>query len=335
MIGILYPWAFLLLFLPFIVRRFSRPAGGLHGDALKVPFLREIARINVLSGSLWGRSSGGNGKKEWLVLYAAWFFLCLAAARPQWTGEPVRISNYGRDILLVTDISNSMREPDFSYRNQRIDRLTAVKLAADGFIRARPNDRIGLILFGTRAYLQSPATFDKQAVLDTLWSTDAGMAGNSTAIGDAVGLGLKNLREEKASSAGKIMIVLTDGENNDGSLSMPEVLKMAKDENVKIYTIGVGAENRVIDSFFGISVPRIDGLDEESLKQLAAETKGNYFRASDTGKLQQIYREIDRLEPAPDEERFVRESKDLFFWPLAAALFIILLLFALQGRIYS
>lgn len=334
MISVLYPWALLLLFLPFAVRRFLRPVGGLHGDALRVPFLNEISRINVLSGSLRGRVSGEGQNREVRLLYLAWIFLCLAAARPQWLGEPVRVSNYGRDILLVTDISNSMREPDFSYGNRRIDRLTAVKLAADGFIRARANDRIGLILFGSRAYLQSPVTFDKQAVLDILWSTDAGMAGNSTAIGDAVGLALKNLRGEKASSSGKIMILLTDGENNDGSLSMPEVLKMARDENVKIYTIGVGAENRIIDSFFGIGVPRIDGLDEESLKRLAAETKGNYFRASDTGKLQRIYQEIDRLEPVLDEEQFVQESKDLFFCPLAAALFVILLLFALQGRMY-
>lgn len=334
MISISYPWAFLLLILPFIVHRFFRPVSGLHGDALRVPFLKEISRINVLSGSLWGRASGKGRSSGWLMLYIAWTFLCFAATRPQWVGEPVRISNYGRDILLVTDISNSMREPDFSYQNQRIDRLTAVKLAADSFIRGRPNDRIGLILFGTRAYLQSPATFDKQAVLDILWSTDAGMAGQSTAIGDAVGLALKNLRNEKQASDGKIMILLTDGENNDGSLSMPEVLKMAKDENVKIYTIGVGAANRIISSFFGINVPQVDSLDEESLRQLAAETKGNYFRASDTKGLQRIYQEIDRLEPALDEEQFVQESKDLFFYPLAAALFVVLLLFILQRRGY-
>nr|QIM10595.1 VWA domain-containing protein [uncultured Alphaproteobacteria bacterium] len=334
MITVLYPWALLLLFLPFVVRRFSSPVSGLHGDALRVPFLHEIARINVLSGSLWGSPSGEGKSRNWLILYFAWFFLCLAAARPLWVGEPVRISNSGRDILLVTDISNSMREPDFSYQNQRIDRLTAVKLAADGFIRNRPNDRIGLILFGTRAYLQSPVTFDKQAVLDILWSTDAGMAGQSTAIGDAVGLGLKNLRDEKASSSGKVMILLTDGENNDGSLSIPDVLKMAKDENVKIYTIGVGSENRMIGSFFGISVPVTDGLDEESLRRLAAETKGNYFRASDTKGLQRIYQEIDRLEPSLDEEQFVQESKDLFFYPLAAALFIVLMLFVLRKRGY-
>lgn len=334
MITVLYPWVLLLLFLPFIVRRFSSPVSGLHGDALRVPFLHEIAHINVLSGSLWGSSSGEGKSRNWLILYFAWFFLCLAAARPLWVGEPVRISNSGRDILLVTDISNSMREPDFSYQNQRIDRLTAVKLAADGFIRNRPNDRIGLILFGTRAYLQSPVTFDKQAVLDILWSTDAGMAGQSTAIGDAVGLGLKNLRDEKASSSGKVMILLTDGENNDGSLGIPDVLKMAKDENVKIYTIGVGSENQMIGSFFGISVPVTDGLDEESLRRLAAETKGNYFRASDTKGLQRIYQEIDRLEPALDEEQFIQESKDLFFYPLAAALFIVLLLFVLRKRGY-
>ena len=137
--------------------------------------------------------------------------------------------------MLVLDISTSMLNQDFFINQQRIDRLTAVKKTASDFIKKRANDRIGLVLFGTRAYLQSPITFDKAAISNILWSTDAGMAGTSTAIGDAVGLALKTLRKEKNKSGDKIIILLTDGENNDGSLSMPEVLKLAKDENIKIY----------------------------------------------------------------------------------------------------
>lgn len=332
MIKFLCPWMLVLLVLPFIMRFFAKPVKGLHGDALRVPFVQDIARINLLSGSLWSKPLNEVNRLGWRLLYVVWLFLCLASTRPQWVGEPIRVSNYGRNILLVTDISNSMLEPDFSYANQRIDRLTAVKIAADNFIKQRPNDRIGLVLFGTLAYLQAPATYDKQAVLDILWSTDAGMAGRSTAIGDAIGIALKSLRADKKSSGPKILILLTDGENNDGSLSVPEVLKLAQDENVKIYTIGVGAEERVINSFLGIKVKQSGGLDEQSLRQLAEQTKGNYFRASDTKKLLQIYQEIDKLEPDSDDEQFIQESKDLFYYPLIMALVLALLLLFLHRR---
>ena len=185
------PLMFLLLPLPFLVRRFLPPVKGLHGDALRVPFLRDIADISIRSGGMWRAAAAGGEKTSpafwWLCL--VWLFLTAAAARPQWLGEPVRIRDYGRDIMLVMDISTSMREPDFVLNRRRIDRLTAVKLAADDFIKRRKNDRIGLVLFGTRAYLQSPVTFDRQSVREILRSMDAGMAGNSTSIGDALGLG--------------------------------------------------------------------------------------------------------------------------------------------------
>ena len=191
------PLMFLLLPLPFLVRRFLPPVKGLHGDALRVPFLRDIADISIRSGGMWRAAAAGGEKTSpafwWLCL--VWLFLTAAAARPQWLGEPVRIRDYGRDIMLVMDISTSMREPDFVLNRRRIDRLTAVKLAADDFIKRRKNDRIGLVLFGTRAYLQSPVTFDRQSVREILRSMDAGMAGNSTSIGDALGLALKSIRE--------------------------------------------------------------------------------------------------------------------------------------------
>lgn len=333
MIIFAYPLAFALLVVPFIIHRLVPPAKGMHGDALRVPFLNDIAQINLLSGGLWGQKSDAKTNIfGYILLYIAWIFLCLAVARPQWVGEPVRIGNYGRDIMLVMDISTSMLEPDFSFQNRRIDRLTAVKIAADSFIKERTEDRIGLILFGTRAYLQTPITFDKQSVLDVLWSVDAGMAGNSTSIGDAVGMALKKLSESKTSTQNKIIILLTDGENNDGSLSMPEVLKLAKDENIKIYTIGVSGENRLIASFFGIKVPQVNGLDEKSLQALASETKGNYFRATDTKALQQIYKEIDKLEPTMDKEQYVQEHKEVFYYPLAVSLLFVLALLALQRR---
>lgn len=317
------PLMFLLLPLPFLVRRFLPPVKGLHGDALRVPFLRDIADISIRSGGMWRAAAAGGEKTSpafwWLCL--VWLFLTAAAARPQWLGEPVRIRNYGRDIMLVMDISTSMREPDFVLNRRRIDRLTAVKLAADDFIKRRKNDRIGLVLFGTRAYLQSPVTFDRQSVREILRSMDAGMAGNSTSIGDALGLALKSIRESGGSEE-RIIILLTDGENNDGSLSMAQAINLARNEKVKVYTIGVGAENAFVRSLFGMRIAMPGGIDEEGLKRLAEETKGNYFRAGDTEGLQKIYAEIDRLEPSANEDQFVREAKDLFYWPLSAALLL-------------
>lgn len=305
-----------------LVRRFLPPVKGLHGDALRVPFcgtLPTSASVRAACGAL--PPPAGKNFSRVLVAVSGLAFLTAAAARPQWLGEPVRIRDYGRDIMLVMDISTSMREPDFVLNRRRIDRLTAVKLAADDFIKRRKNDRIGLVLFGTRAYLQSPVTFDRQSVREILRSMDAGMAGNSTSIGDALGLALKSIRESGGSEE-RIIILLTDGENNDGSLSMAQAINLARNEKVKVYTIGVGAENAFVRSLFGMRIAMPGGIDEEGLKRLAEETKGNYFRAGDTEGLQKIYAEIDRLEPSANEDQFVREAKDLFYWPLSAALLL-------------
>ena len=160
------------------------------------------------------------------------------------------------------------------------------------------------------------------------------MAGRSTAIGDAVGMGLKILRQENHDQP-KIMILLTDGENNDGSLSMPEALKLAREENVKIYTIGVSSEKRIINNFFGLRISQDSGLDEQSLQQLAYETSGRYFRASDTTDLQRIYQEIDKLEADENQDWYIQEVKELFYYPAAASLLIVLFILARQRRKYK
>ena len=335
MTNFLYPQMFLLIFLPFIIRSFLPGIKGLHGDALRTPFLKDIAEINTKFGGAW-RSAANSAKyfsSGMIFLMSIWALLVASAARPQWLGEPIRIKNYGRDIMLVMDISTSMLEPDFVYQNRRIDRLTAVKLSASEFIQERVNDRVGLILFGTLAYLQSPITFDKQSVGEILWSMEAGMAGNSTAIGDALGLALKNLREA-GNKDDKIIVLLTDGENNDGSLTMPQAISLAKTENIKIYTIGVGNEKTFADSLFGVRVSsggRTE-IDETSLKLLAEETKGRYFRAKDTAGLRAIYSEIDKLEPSEDEDQYIFEVKELFYVPLTVALCLALLVFLLKKR---
>lgn len=322
-----FPSAVFLLILPLIFRYLLPAVKGLHGDALKVPFIEDLQKIAVKSGGIWGAKLGKKSSEVALWgLYLIYILLVIAAARPQWVGEPIPMRSESRDIMLIMDISNSMLEPDFAVGNRRINRLSAVKKTASDFIDKRTDDRIGLILFGTQAYLQAPLTYDKKSVQDILWSMDAGMAGNSTSIGDAIGLALKNIKDDDKKE--KILVLLTDGENNDGSLSMPEAINLAKNENVKIYTIGVGAESSFIDSFFGMQIGfGNSGLDEASLKQLAQDTQGRYFRAKDTQSLQEIYNAIDKLEPTENNEQFSVETKELFYIPLLLAIILAFIMF--------
>lgn len=335
MISFAYPWIWGLLLLPFFIYYLFPPAKGIHGDALRVPFLKDLANIRLKSGSLWGgTSTSGETKHRMLygLLFVIYILLTAAAARPRWVGEPVRIKNEGRDILLVLDISTSMLEQDFSLNGRRISRIQAVKAAADDFIDKRRDDRIGLVLFGSRAYLQAPLTFDKAAVKNVLWSMRAGMAGNSTAIGDALGVALKSVKDSKDKD-NKVIILLTDGENNDGSLSLPQAINLAKSEKVKIYTIGVGTVGSFVQSILSYKIAMPAGLDEESLKAVAEEAGGQYFRADNTKALLRIYDEINKLEPQSHEESYVREIREYYYIPLLAAVVLGLLLMFIRRRI--
>lgn len=325
-----YPLMFWLLLLPFAVFLLFPKVTGQHGSALSVPFLADLKLIKNKTERMQFFGIGRNliFSLKFIYLFSIWGLLTVAAARPQFIGEPYRLKAENRDIMLVLDISTSMLQPDFSTRNQRIDRLSAVKAVVSSFIEKRTEDRLGLILFGTRAYLQSPLTFDRQAIQEILYNTDAGMAGNSTSIGDALGLALKNLKDEKDKS-NKVIILLSDGESNDGFLSMAQAIDLAEKEGIKVYTIGVGAEMNFIGSIFGI---RNNELDEKSLKELAQRTKGNYFRAKDLNSLAEIYQKINNLEPQNNEGNIVQEKKDLFYIPLAAALVLTAFLIFLPRR---
>lgn len=327
--------AFWLLLLPLIWRFILPAVKGLHGDALKIPFLSDLQKISSTQGTIKPWSGQASMQLSWraAILWLIWVLLVIAAARPQWVGEPIKLRSESRDILLVTDISTSMLEPDFVLGRQRIDRLTAVKKTAQDFMDKRVDDRVGLILFGTNAYLQAPLTYDRKAVSEILWQTDAGMAGQSTAIGDALGLALKTLKDTPNPER-KIVILLTDGENNDGSVSLPQAIKLARDEGVKIYTIGVGSDRAFSASFLGIRIGGgAPGLDEESLKEIAAETKGRYFRAKDTASLEKIYEAIDALEPSQSEGQVIQEVYDWYYIPLILAFLVALIWGAVAGRV--
>lgn len=329
----LYPQMFWLLLLPLLIYWGLSRIDDTYGEAIAIPFLEDLKNIKYKAEH--SKITLINHRivisLKLLYLFVIWGLLVIAAARPQHVGEPYHLKSENRDIMLVVDISNSMQQPDFSTRTQRIDRMTAVKHVVSQFIGKRTEDRVGLVLFGTLAYLQSPLTFDKSAVQEILLNTDAGMAGNSTSIGDALGIALKNLREEKQKN-NKVIILLTDGENNDGSLSMAQAIDLAEKEGIKIYTIGVGGDISFMSSLFSL---RGNELDEKSLKALAEKTKGNYFRAKDLTSLNEIYKRIDELEPQNDESSVVQEVNELFYLPLLIAFICLAFLLFLPRRFFK
>ncbi len=274
---------------------------------------------------------------QWLKLLVSallWSCLILSLARPQWIGEPVELPASGRDLLISMDISGSMEAQDLTLEGKPATRLWVVKHILADFIERREGDRLGLILFGENAYLQTPLTFDLQTISHMLLETEIGLAGASkTAIGDGIGLAVKRLRERPAEN--RVLILLTDGQNNAGALEPIEAAKLAKHAGIKIYTIGVGADEMLIkDMFFGKRIVNpSEELDEETLTSIAQMTGGRYFRARDEQELKQIYAELDKLEPVQEEAEIYRPVEELYYYPLATGLLIYLLVYFLTSTV--
>ena len=313
----LWWWLFALLPLPWLVRWWLKPAEQADGIALKVPFLEDFQQGNQVLGRSW------HGLLALLLASAAWLMLVSAAARPVWVGDTVAMPVSGRDLMLAVDLSGSMQEQDFILNGQVVDRLVATKAVAGEFVRNRVGDRIGMVLFGDQAYLQAPLTFDRLTVLQLLNEAQIGLAGERTAIGDAIGLALKRLQGSPEKN--RVLILMTDGANTAGSVSPLEAADMAAAAGLKIYTVGIGSESDQMRSVFGFQLvnPTAD-LDEKTLKSIAERTGGAYFRARDTEEFHNIYAELDRLEPAEKEAQQWRPQQELFRWPLLAALVLTL-----------
>jgi Ca-activated chloride channel family protein len=322
MISFVWPWVFLALPLPWLVRRFLQPVEPVRGAALRVPFLRDFARQE---------SAARISHRSWPVLLAAlaWLLLVVASSRPQWLGEPIALPVSGRDLILAVDLSESMRETDFQIRGQTVDRLTASKWVAQDFIERREGDRIGLILFGEQAYLQTPLTFDRDTVLTMLAESQIGLAGRATAIGDALGLAIKRLRAN--SNSDQVLILMTDGANTAGQVDPLQAAELAAREGLTVYTIGIGADEVLVRSLFGARRvnPSAD-LDEKTLRAIADATGGRYFRARDTAELAKIYALLDELEPVERDPKIFRPTTALYYWPLAAAFCLTVVLLGLQ-----
>ena len=280
-----------------------------HAQALRVPFFQRIADLP---------QAGLSRSKNTKTLIAAGFvysLIVLAAMRPQWVGEPVELPVSGRSVMLAVDLSGSMKEKDLELNGEAVTRLAVVKSVLRPFIERRKGDRLGLILFGDQAYLQTPLTFDRKTLVQMLEEAELGIAGQRTAIGNAIGLAVKRMKDLPDSE--KVLVLLTDGQNTAGEVSPEDAGRMAKETGLRIHTIGVGADEAWVRTYFGKQkINPSAELDEAMLQALAGLTGGSYFRARSTDELETIYALIDKIEPVEKEKEVFRPRQALFVWPL-------------------
>lgn len=324
MLSFALPWVWLALPLPLLMLKF--PAAQQNSAALYTPFFDRLPNNHQNGAPLRTRAS-------LMTVILIWVLLIAAASQPVWIGEAVQLPASGRNLMLAVDISGSMQVEDMQHNGQQVSRLYTVKNVVNDFVAKRRGDKLGLILFGSRAYLQTPLTFDRNSLQQQLREARIGFAGEKTAIGDAIGLAIKRLQANNDDS--RVLILLTDGANTEGEVEPRQAAKLAEQTKVKIYTIGLGAEQMMtpglLGSTFGarLSNPSAD-LDEETLQYIAETTGGRYFRARDPEELKNIYQQLDALEAIEQEDETFRPQKAYFFWPLAAAMAIVFAWFLLR-----
>jgi Ca-activated chloride channel family protein len=321
MLTIAHPWLFLLLPLPWLAHSLL-PAHREHKAAVRVPFLQRLSR---LTGMEPGRDAIAAKRplSQWLVLGFAWVLVVTAITRPQWLEEPIVRELPMRDLLVAVDLSGSMEARDFTDSGGNdVDRLTAVKQVLDTFFARRDGDRVGLILFGSAAFVQVPFTDDLDVVRELLDEAQIRMLGPRTMLGDAMGLAINQF--ERSEVEERVLIVLTDG-NDTGSLVPPErAAEIARDNEVVVHTIAIGDPTAIGEQ----------ALDEKTLENIAATTGGGYFHANDRGELEAIYDHLDEINPRQVETRSYRPLSDMYHWPLAGSMLVSLLYFLfLEARL--
>ncbi len=280
-------------------------------------------------------ASANHGKPRQLVQktlsIGIWTLLVIACARPVWFGQPVEFQPEYRDLMLVVDLSVSMQEKDMNLDGDYTDRLSAVKKVLSDFVEQRKGDRLGVVLFGDHAYLQTPLTADRKSVIQQINQTVIGLVGPRTAMGDGIGLGTKTFIDSDAPQ--RVMILLSDGSNTAGVLDPIEAAEIARKYNATIYTVGVGAgEMMVRDFLITRKVDTAADLDEKTLTQIAELTGGQYFRARDAEQLKNIYETINQLEPVSADTQTWRPQSEWFPYPLSGALLLSVLLFILRRK---
>jgi Ca-activated chloride channel homolog len=312
-----WPWLLCALPLPWLMRWLLPARRDDASPALRVPFGERLDSIAAAGSGPAMR--GGVGWLAWL----AWVLLCFGAARPQQLGAPVAPPQVGRDLMLAVDLSGSMSEEDMALGGRPVDRLTAAKAVIADFLDRRAGDRVGLLVFGQRAYTLTPLTLDLASVRQQLVDSVVGLAGRETALGDAIGLAVKRLRNQPAQQ--RVVVLLTDGVNTAGVLEPDKAAELAASEGVRVHTVAFGGQGGL--SLFGFQLPMpgaAEDIDEAGLQRIAERTGGRFFRARDTASLADIYAEIDRLEPVQRPGQAVRPRIERYAWPLAGALLLAL-----------
>lgn len=315
------PWFALLLPLPLLLR-WLLPAKNQDKTAqIRFPALHRLKSCFPAGSPV---VKGGNFFSLCSLLLS-WILLVAALMQPENVDQFRHVKNKGYDLMLAVDISASMQALDFSTQDKIINRLDLTKEVVGNFINGRHGDRLGLILFGQNAYLHVPLTLDNESVNRMLRDAVPGMAGNATAIGDAIGLGVRTLRDRPEGS--RVLILLTDGEDNSSSIPPMEAAKLAKQYGIRIYTIGIGKKGLVPfpNQFGGYSMVETL-MDEELLKEIAKETGGQYFPATNDRMLVSIYAKIDELEKSEANETLFLIREPLYHYPLALSALILLVL---------
>ncbi|MBT3258096.1 MAG: VWA domain-containing protein [Deltaproteobacteria bacterium] len=313
-----YPVMFLLVppalgWLAFAL--FKKPAGITYSMT---------SRMAALAG---GGNSALVARIPLILRACCLLLLILVAARPQLYNVSRDVRSPGVDIMLCLDTSGSMQALDFKVEGDAVTRLEAVKKVVSDFIKKRETDRIGLVVFGEEAFTQSPLTIDKGLLLELVDRMTIGMVGDRTAIGSAIAIGGKRLKDLKAKS--KILILLTDGRNNAGEISPQTAAQAVREFGIKLYTIGVGGQGPApfrMKTLFGTQlVPQQVDLDEVTLKRVAETGGGKYFRAANSRELQEIYDIIDREEKTDVKVKEFFHFRELYPWFLAPAILVFLL----------
>ena len=320
MLGLTWWWALLLMPVPWVARRYLPTSEDIE-SAVHIPLLNRYRTHSPVSS--------GNNRLSRACLWCFWICLVLAASRPYWLGEPTHRVISGRDIMLAIDISGSMQEADMRIGNRTASRIEVLKTVISTFIDRRQGDRLGLILFGTRAYTYVPLTFDTDALNELLSDISSGLAGRLTAIGDAIGVAVKTLGEQN--SKHKVLILVTDGSNTSGINTPLNAAKIAASLGMTIYTIGVGNQAAAMRKLLNQrNIGPGTELNETLLRQIAAVSGGQYFRARDSNSLERIYQTLDRLQPLEIGTRLHRPQRALFAWPLGIGMVVLLVFMAYQ-----
>lgn len=318
MIEFTYPYLFLLLPLPLLLRRYL-PIYREEKSAIRAPFFEDLSReIDESTTTVDYKSISSLSRM--LVLISIWILLVLGFARPQYIEEPLTKTIATRDLLLAVDLSTSMDTEDFKNgTGDIVDRLTAVKEVLEEFLEKRQGDRVGLIVFGMAPFVQVSFTEDLEVCKVLLGEAQVGMAGPQTMIGDAIGLGITIF--EQSDLDDKVLILLTDGNDTGSTIPPEEAAKVAADKGIVIHTIAVGDPTAAGEA----------KLDEESLRAISKLTNGKYFWAGDRDELENVYETLDKLDTREIESISYRPKRDLFYWPLAVIILISFTYCLVQG----